>query len=364
MIELPSGTVTLLFTDVAQSTELVKRLQEHYGDVLAAHRALLRTAFSEHGGAEVDTQGDAFFVAFGRARDAVKGAVEAQRALAKHPWRDDAAVAIRIGIHTGEPHRAQHGYTGLAVHRGARICTMANGGQVLISQATAGIVDDEEIAGVSLRDLGEFPLKDFDRPERIFQLVIDGGPSEFPPLRAVDQQPPLTGTVTIVMAEGRRMMRLMNDLSREDFWALLSEYHRLLSRVLREMGGRAEEVAGDSVSAAFATAKEAALAAAAAQQAVAAYEWPHGLSIAISVGMHSGEAGIGWLGPAIVRCAELCDAAEGGQVFLSQATASLLEDENLGELVIRDVGEPEMRRARGAVRAYELMLPSTSETTT
>jgi hypothetical protein len=86
---------------------------------------------------------------------------------------------------------------------------MANGGQVLLSQATAGIVDDEEIAEVSLRDLGEYRLKDFDRPERIFQLVIDGVPSEFPPLRAVDQQPPLTGTVTIVMAEGRRMMRLM-----------------------------------------------------------------------------------------------------------------------------------------------------------
>jgi class 3 adenylate cyclase len=158
------------------------------------------------------------------------------------------------------------------------------------------------------------------------------------------------------------MMRLMNDLPREDFWTLLTEYQRLLSRVLREMGGRAEEVAGDSVAAGFATAKEAAFAAAAAQQAVAAHEWPHGLGVAISVGMHSGEAGIGWLGPAILRCAELCDAAEGGQVFLSQATASLLDDENLGELAIRDVGEPEMRRTRGAVRAYELVLPPIGET--
>lgn len=358
MIELPGGTVTLLFTDVAQSTELVKRLQEHYGDVLATHRALLRTVFTEHGGAEVDTQGDAFFVAFGRARDAVTAAAGAQRALAKHPWRDGAAVAIRIGIHTGEPHRAQHGYTGLAVHRGARICTLANGGQVLLSRATAGIVDDEEIAGVSLRDLGEYQLKDFDRLERIFQLVIDGVPNEFPALHTVDQQPPLTGTVTIVMAEGRRMMRLMHDLPREVFWALLTEYQQLLSRVLREMGGRAVEAVGDSVAAGFATAKEAALAAAAAQRAVAAHEWPHGPGAAISVGVHSGEAGIGWLGPAILRCAELCDAAEGGQVFLSRATASLLEDENLGELVIRDVGEREMRRTRGEVRAYELVLDS------
>jgi class 3 adenylate cyclase len=363
VIELPSGTVTLLFTDVAESTELVKKLQEHYGDVLARHRALLRAAFAKHSGAEVDTQGDAFFVAFGRASDAVQAAVGAQQALAKHPWRDGAGVGVRIGIHTGEPHRAQHGYTGLAVHRTARICAIANGGQVLLSRATAGIVDDEQIAGVSLRDLGEFRLKDFDRPERIFQLVIDGMPSEFPPLRGVDQQPPLTGTVTIVMAEGRHMMRLRRELPREHFWALLTEYQQLLSRVLGEMGGRAVEVAGDSVAAGFATAKEAALAASEAQRAVEAHEWPHGVRAAISVGVHSGEAWIGWLGPAILRCAELCDAAESGQVFLSQATASLLEDENLGELVIRDVGEPEMRRIRGAVRAYELVLSSTGETT-
>lgn len=363
MIELPGGTVTLLFTDLAQSTELVKRLQEDYGDVLATHRALLRVAFAEHGGAEVDTQGDAFFVAFGRARDAVKAAVGAQRVIANHSWGDGAPVAIRIGIHTGEPHPAQHGYTGLAVHRAARICTMASGGQVLLSQATAGIVDDEQIGGVSLRDLGEFRLKDFDRPERVFQLVIDGMPSEFPPLRGVDQQPPLTGTVTIVMAEGRRMMRLVRELPQEHFSGLLNEYQRLLSRVLGEMGGRAVEVVGDSVAAGFATAKEAALAAAAAQRAVAAHEWPHGVVAAISVGVHSGEAAIGGLGPAILRCTELCDAAESGQVFLSQATASLLEHENLGELMIRDVGEPEMRRIRGAVRAYELVLSSTGETT-
>ena len=175
---------------------------------------------------------------------------------------------------------------------------------------------------------------------------------------------PLTGTVTIVMAEGRRMMRLAGDLSREHFGALISEYQRLLSRVFRETGGGAVEVAGASVAAGFATAKEAAVAATAAQRAVATHEWPYGVNAAISIGVHSGQAGIGSLGPAIRRCAELCDAAEGGQVFLSQATASLLEDENLGEIVIRDLGEHEMRRTRGTVRAYELALPSNRETAT
>jgi class 3 adenylate cyclase len=356
MVGLPGGTVTLLFTDIDHSTELVKRLQEDYAAVLSAHRALLRTAFTEHGGAEVDTQGDAFFVAFNHARDAVKAAVAAQRSLAGYPWPDGVEVAIRIGLHTGEPHRAHDGYTGLAVHRAARICTIANGGQVLLSRATAGIVDDEEIPGVSLRDLGEHRLKDFDRPERIFELVIDGLRDEFPRLRAIDQQAPLTGTVTIVMAEGRRMMRLMHDLPKEHFGALITEYQRLLPRLFEEMGGSEIEVAGDSVAAAFATAKEAAYAAAAAQKAVAAHEWPHGLGAAISVGLHSGEAGIGWLGPAALRSAELCDAAEGGQIFLSRATASLLEDEDLGELLIRDLGERETRRSRTTVYAYELVL--------
>jgi class 3 adenylate cyclase len=360
MVELPSRTVTLLFTDIAQSTELVKSMREHYGELLATHRALLRAEFTEHGGIEVDTQGDAFFIVFGRARDAVEAAVGAQRSLANHRWRDGAAVAIRIGIHTGEPQRGQHGYTGLAVHRASRICTMANGGQVLLSGATAGIVEDEEIVGVAMRDLGEYRLKDFDRPERIVQLVIDGLPNEFPPLRADDRELPLVGTMTMVMAEGRRMMRLLNELPRDHSWALVNEYQRLLSRLFEEMGGRGVEAYGDCVLAGFATAREAALAAAAAQRAVVARQWPYGVHVAISVGLHSGEAGIGWLGPATLRCAELCDAAEGGQVFLSQATASLLEDENLGELVIREVGEREMRGRRGAVRAYELVLPGTA----
>jgi class 3 adenylate cyclase len=174
MVELPDGTVTLLFTDVARSTELVKKLQESYEHELAIHRGLLRSVFAEHGGVVVDTQGDAFFVAFDRARLAVEAAAAAQRALGNHAWPDDVSRDVRIGMHTGEPFRSGDGYTGLAVHRAARICTMGHGGQVLLSGATAGVVDDVEIAGVALRDLGDYPLKDFDRPERLFQLIISG----------------------------------------------------------------------------------------------------------------------------------------------------------------------------------------------
>ena len=363
MAELPGGTVTFLFTDVDGSTELVKRLQERYSAVLAKHREMLRAAFSDHGGTEVDTQGDAFFVVFGHARDAVEAAVAAQRELADYPWPDDAPLSVRIGLHTGEPYRAEHGYTGIAVHRAARICTIAHGGQVLLSRSTAGIIDDDETPGIALRDLGEHRLKDIDRPERIFQLVVEGLPADFPPLRTIDRQISLSGTVTVVMTEGRRMMRLFDEVPPEHFGALLKEYQRLLRAVLEESGGGEVDGSFDSVIAAFRSAKQAAYAATAAQRAVATHEWPYGLKPEISVGLHSGEAAIGWIGPATLHCAELCDAAEAGQIFVSRATASLLEDERLGELSLRDLGAQPTRRSGRLLHVYELVDASPAKKT-
>jgi class 3 adenylate cyclase len=167
----------------------------------------------------------------------------------------------------------------------------------------------------------------------------------------------LTGTVTVVVAEGRRVMRLASELAPEVFGALLTEYQRLLRGVLEEMGGRELEISSDTAAAAFPTARQAALAAVAAQRAVAAHEWPHGSKLAMSVGLHAGEAGVGWFGPAVMRSAELCDAAEGGQIFLTQTVSSLLEDEDLGELSVRDLGEVSLRRSDHKVRAYELVVP-------
>jgi class 3 adenylate cyclase len=355
MDELPQGTITLLFTDVDHSTELVKRLQEDSGEILAQHRELLRAAFTAYRGAEVDTQGDAFFVAFERVRSAVEAAVAAQRTLAAHDWPSEAPLKVRMGLHTGNPHGAEHGYSGVAVHRAARICTLGHGGQVLLSRASAGILDDEDIPGVGLRDLGEHRLKDFDRPERVYQLRIEGLPNDFPPLRSVDEQLVLSGTVTIVTVEGRRMMRRMKELSAEQFGVLLRAYQRLVSEVLQESGGREVDVAGDSVSAGFASPKQAVLAAAAVQGAVAEHSWPQSLTLEVSIGVHSGEAAVGWLGRAILRCGELCDAADGGQTFLSPVTAGLLEDEDLAPLSLRDVGEVPTRRSGELVRAYELL---------
>jgi class 3 adenylate cyclase len=179
---LPSGTVTFLFTDIEGSTELIRRLGDRYGEVLGEQRRILRATLGESGGREVDTQGDAFFFSFERARDAVAGAIEAQRTLASHDWPDGASVRVRMGLHTGEPAVGDEGYVGLDVVRAARICSAGHGGQILLSETTRVLVGDDFPAGVTLRDLGRQQLKDVEE-ERIYQLSVGGQPDRFPALK-------------------------------------------------------------------------------------------------------------------------------------------------------------------------------------
>ena len=186
MPELPSGTVTFLFTDIEGSTALLKQLGSAYSEVLAEHQRILREAFAAHGGHEVDTQGDSFFVAFRRAKDAVAAAVDAQRDLAAHEWPEGAHVLVRMGLHTGEPQVGERRYVGMGVHKAARIGAAGHGGQVLLSRTTRELVEDELPPGVTIRDLGERRLKDLDRPERLSQLVIHGLRSDFAALRTLD----------------------------------------------------------------------------------------------------------------------------------------------------------------------------------
>lgn len=170
--DLPQGTVTFLFTDVEGSTRLLQELGDEYAETLAEHRRVLRDAFTAYGGVEVDTQGDAFFVAFSKASDALAAAAEARDALARGPIR------VRIGLHTGEPALSDEGYVGIDVHRAARIADAGHGGQILVSQATRDLA-----ASSQLRDLGEHRLKDLAAPERLYQV----GDEEFPPLKSLDQ---------------------------------------------------------------------------------------------------------------------------------------------------------------------------------
>jgi class 3 adenylate cyclase len=177
MVNLPSGTVTFAFSDIEGSTSLLKQLGDgEYATLLATHRRLVRDTFAAHEGQEIDTQGDAFFYSFPRARQAVAAAIEVQRAHVKASWPSGVDVRVRLGLHTGEPAVGDEGYTGLDVVRAARIAAVGIGGQVLLSDATRAIVADDLPDGVELRSLGEQRLKDIDRPEPLHELVIDEVP--------------------------------------------------------------------------------------------------------------------------------------------------------------------------------------------
>ncbi len=188
MADLPTGTVTFLFTDVEGSTHLLQRLGANYARALGMHQALLRASWAAHGGVEVDTQGEAFFVAFPSAPQALAAAAAATGALAAHPnWPEGRAVRVRIGLHTGAPQLVGDRYVGLDVHRAARIAAAGHGGQVLLSQTTRDLAEHELPEGATLRDLGVQRLKDLQHAEHIYQLVLPGLPSDFPPLKTLDR---------------------------------------------------------------------------------------------------------------------------------------------------------------------------------
>jgi predicted ATPase len=199
--DLPSGTVTFVFTDIEGSTNLLSALgAERYAEALAEHRRILREAFREHGGAEVDTQGDAFFYAFPTAPGALEAAAEASQHLAQTP------VSVRVGIHTGAPLLMEEGYVGHDVHKAARIAAAGHGRQILVSASAAVLVDRHD-----LRDLGEHRLKDLSAPERIFQLGDEG----FPPLKTL-YQTNLPVPATPFLGRERELWEVVNLLERKD----------------------------------------------------------------------------------------------------------------------------------------------------
>ena len=185
MVELPTGTITLLFTDIEGSTALLRRLGDRYGEALSTQRALLRACFAEYHGLEMGTEGDSFFVVFESAGAAVSCCAAAQRALSAQVWPEGVTVRVRMGLHSGEPTRHEDGYMGMDVHRAARIAAAAHGGQVVLSDTTRLLAASRLGADVSVRDLGLQRLKDIEQPERIYQLVAVGLPERFPPLKSL-----------------------------------------------------------------------------------------------------------------------------------------------------------------------------------
>ncbi len=215
MTGLPTGTVAFVFTDIEGSTHLAQTLpDDRWQVVLGRHRELIRAAVAAHGGAEVSTEGDGFFLVFPRTLDAIAATVDAERAISAEPWPADATVRVRMGIHTGDGRLDGDGsYIGADVHRAARVAAAGHGGQVLLSETTSALVADELPEGVGLRGLGEHRLKDL-RPERICQLVIAGERSEFPPIRSLDRRPNNLPTQLTSFVGRDKELRAAGDLLR------------------------------------------------------------------------------------------------------------------------------------------------------
>ena len=224
-MQRPSGTVTLVFSDVEDSTGLVTKLGDDYRSLIAEHRQLVRDAVRRIGGYEVDCRADEFFLAFSDVGVAVAVADEVQRASAAHPWPPGAAVRVRIGLHTGRPGLDDDNYVGLDVHRAARIATAGHGGQVLLSQTTRDQLLAREDARFPLKDLGEHRLRGLPRPERIFQLVLPGLESDFPPLRFTAPEPDDGAGGSLEEEQARMRVVLADDsiLLREGIARLLAE---------------------------------------------------------------------------------------------------------------------------------------------
>ncbi|HLZ61024.1 MAG TPA: adenylate/guanylate cyclase domain-containing protein, partial [Ktedonosporobacter sp.] len=218
MHQVPVGTTTLLFTDLEGSTHLLQQAgEESYKQILADYRQLVRTACAAFDGHEVDTQGDAFFLIFARATNAVSAAIAMQRSFFLHAWPQGSVVRVRIGLHTGEPQHSNEGYIGADVHQAARIMSAGHGGQILLSQAVATLVEPHLPSGVRLQDLGVHRLKDLSHPTHMFQLLIDELPTDFPALKALEHHPnhlPLQPTAFI--GREQEIARLRDLLLREE----------------------------------------------------------------------------------------------------------------------------------------------------
>jgi class 3 adenylate cyclase len=328
MSELPTGTLTVLHTDIENSTSLARYLREQYPAVLDTHRTLLRAAFTAYEGWEVDTQGDSFFVVFLRATQAVAAAVQIQRALATASWPHGGAVRVRIGIHTGEPIRTAEGYTGLDVIRGARIKEAGHGGQVLLSASTATIVQDALLDELTLRDLGTHRLKSLPRPERIFQLLVPGLPADFPPLQTLDARPGLrlgsagervltTVLITDMVGATERLVALGDRHWRE----ILIQHRVLVRRDLAHHGGHEVDTVGDSFFATFDSPASAVRCACAIREAV------QELGIEMRIGVHAGElehAGEDLIGITIHIGSRVTNLASPGEVLVSNTVKELV----------------------------------------
>ena len=355
--ELPRGTVTFLFTDIESSTDLVRRLGPRYGDVRAEHGRLIEDACRAHEGHVIDTQGDAYFAAFDRAADAVAAAIEVQRGLADVDWPEGAQLRIRVGLHTAEPFLHASGYVGIGVHRAARICAAAHGGQILVSNATAGIIEDLEPAEFELHELGEFRLKDIARPQRLFQLSVHGLEREFAPPMTLDAARDPYGRVgTLLGVDIVGFTRFLRTEGDDATAEVSAEFRRILQETVSEHEGMTLEAVADTVLAVFDRPRNAVECAVAARARLDEHAWPSGFECPTAFVVHSGRlVSKDHKGASAVHVFELLLDPEPGKILVSNSTKMLLEGERLDPWRLRDLGERPLGRSEAPFRVFELV---------
>jgi class 3 adenylate cyclase len=359
LTNLPRGTVTFLFTDIEGSTDLVRRLGDRFGDVRAHHRQLIEEACTAHDGFLIDTQGDAVFAAFDRAVDAVAAAVAAQYSLSELEWPGGAQLRVRMGLHTAEPYLHASGYVGIGVHRAARICAAAHGGQILISNATAGIVEDQERPELDLRDLGEYRLKDLSRPQRLFEVVAEGLEGEFAPPKTLDDDRtgvPYGSVGTLLATDIVGWGRIIRAVGDDSAAEVAADYHRIFIDSVGAHRGHVLETVADTAIAVFPHAPDAVACAVALRHELRSNQWHADVQPKVCFSLHTGRLVAQHHGGVSVwHCVTLCQAAEPWQILVSHSTEAMLEGERLEPSQLRDLGERQLPKFDSAYRVFELV---------
>jgi class 3 adenylate cyclase len=370
--DLPTGTVTFLFTDIERSTLLWEQDPTAMRRAMPRHGALLRHAIETHGGSIFKTMGDQFCAAFNRPTDALFAVLEAQRALTTEPWPEPLSLRVGMALHTGAVEVQEGEYSGTVVIRAARLVSFCHGGQVLLSQTTADLVQDDLPLGVSLRHLGSHRLRDLQRPEQMYQLVHPDLPSDFPPPQAapvipaelsreellnmlfelhrrLEAQKERRAFLSIDVVDGSQMKRSGSSIAVERSFG---QFRQWVEQAVHAHGGEVQYAAGDGVMCLFPSDATALRAARQLQEKLPRFNAEHNrlpLSFQIRCGVSAGEVAIeegvplGHLQSAIIdRAAALQKRAEPGGILLSGevAAAALIELGPLEPLGAPVAGEP------------------------
>jgi class 3 adenylate cyclase len=239
---LPDGAVTFLFTDIEGSTQLWERSPEAMRTALGLHNQIIGDALHAHGGVVFKTVGDAFYAAFADPVSAVEAAIDAQRGLGEATWTTEPGIRVRIGIHTGAARNEDGDYFGPALNRVARVMAAGHGGQILVSSATQSLIDDSLGDGVSLRSLGVHYLKDLDRPEEIFQVIVGGSFEDFAPLRTIEPESSSLGAEARAAYQAKKWEETRGLLLRiEAGQPLDGELHEMMANAMWWLG-RSDEM--------------------------------------------------------------------------------------------------------------------------